>query len=244
MDPVSAFKSEIFRPIASIVLPGMLAIGPLVIVLGNAAPEVQELYSHQPLVFIALLTAASTVVGMLLENLGSSIERGIDRCMEVEYLPGVSAVWRLYLGTSCSDTYARKYLGSLITRLKFINSMIPAVYIFGFGLWALHFQLARWSTNSMIVLSIFIFIISAWLFRTSTELSEAALFSRLQMLPPANQGLINTDADSVSRLRHLAYVLTELRSSRVSEVNFSHLTRWQLLRRVAATMIVATRPNQ
>lgn len=242
MDPVSAFKNEVFRPIASIVLPGMLALGPFAVVLANAVAEVRSLYTSQPVVYFLLFVGASTIVGMLLENLGSSIERGIDRCMEVEYLPGVNAIWAAYLRMPCSDSYARKYLGSLITRLKFINSMLPAVYIFGFGLWALHLQLDRWQTQTMIVLSMGLFVLSAWLFRTSTELSEAAAFSRYQMLPPQPSPIIDTEAHSVSRLRHLAYVLVELRSSRVSEVDFSLLGRWQLMKRVLGIMIVAARP--
>lgn len=237
VDATSAFKSEVFRPIASIVLPGMLALSPFAIVAGNAIPEVGTLFKEATALFVIFLAAAATVVGMLLENIGTGIERGIDRCMDVEYLPGASEIWAAYLALPCSDTFARKYLGSLVTRLKFINSMLPATYLFAAGMWALHFQLNRWGIEGMIIMSFGVFVLSAWLFRTSTELSEAALFSRLKMLPEAAQTKIPTEAHSVSRGRHLAYVLTELRTSRVSEADYSDLDRWALVRAIFGVLI-------
>jgi hypothetical protein len=239
MDPITAFKSEVFRPIASIVLPGMLAIGPFSIALANALPEISKFSAANPVLYFALLTGASTIAGMLLENIGSSIERGVDQCMETEYASGASAIWAAYLGMSCSETYGRKYLASLVTRLKFINSMIPAIYIFGAGIWVLHVQIERWSTNVLILISFCLIALGAWLFRTSIELSEAALFSRLQMLPKDHGLILDTEADSVSRLRHLAYVVTELRSSRVYDVNFKRLNGLQLFWKVLLVLVVS-----
>ena len=239
MDPLSAFKNEVFRPVASIVLPGMLAIGPIAVAMANAIPEIKQLFDHQTLIFFLLFTGASTVSGMLLENVGSSIERGIDRCMETEYLPGAEAVWGAYLALSCSDTYAKKYLGSLVTRLKFINAMIPAVFIFGLGIYVLHLQVGRWNASTLLGTWLFLFVLISWLFRTSTELSEAALFSRLKMLPPDHGIKLDIAANTVSRFRHFAYVLTELRSSRVGEFDFKDLNWWQLSLRVAAITVVA-----
>ncbi len=244
MDPTNAFKTEVFRPIASIMLPGMLAIGPWSIFLANAIPEVEKFGANNSILYFALIAGASTITGMLLENIGSSIERGIDQCMDVEYARGATAVWTAYLGLSCVDSYGRKYLGSLVTRMKFINSLIPAVFIFETGIWALHFQLHRWNTNTLVITTIGLFALATWLFRTSIELSEAALFSRFQMLPSGHRLNLDTEADSPSRLKHLAYVLIELRSSRVCDVDLSQKWRWELLKQVLLSLIVSVPPGQ
>ena len=189
-------------------------------------------------VFYLLFLAASTVSGMLLENIGTSIERGIDRCMQVEYLSGADSVWEHYLGLSCSDTYARKYLSTLVTRMKFINAMIPTLFFFGVGLVALNVQLGRWNDSVFVWLLLWTVALGIWLFRTSTELSEAALFARYKMLP---QGVVSLDVDSIapSRFRHFAYVLIELRSSRANEVDLRPLNWLEVAKEVGAMMIVA-----
>lgn len=220
MDPLGAFKSEVFRPIASIVLPGMLSISTFAIVLGNSIAEVRELYDEQALVFFILLFGASTIAGMLLENIGSSIERGIDTCMDNEYLPGAGAVWSAYLACACSDSYARKYLGTLVTRMKFINSMMPATVLFMVGLLALNLQVGRWSWTHLFLVAAVLLLTVSWLFKSSVELSEAALFSRFKMLPKDHGLSLNTGAHTVNRRRHFAYAAVELRTARIEEMNF------------------------
>jgi hypothetical protein len=238
MDLLGAFKSEVFRPIASIVLPGMLAIGVFAVVLGNAVPEVRDVFQTQPLLFFSLLFGAATIVGMLLENIGSSIERGIDTCMEREYLFGSGAVWAAYLAAPCTDTYARRYLGTLVTRLKFINSMIPATTFFVLGLVALSLQLDRWSWWGMFLLFFLpLIMLISWLFKSSVELSEAALFARLKMLPLGHGIKLNTDAHTVGRFRHFAYAVTELRTSRIEEIDFKELKRGALLFEVIRVLV-------
>jgi hypothetical protein len=228
MDPLGAFKNEVFRPIASIVLPGMLAITPFAVVLGNSTPEVMLLYQKQPLIFFFLLSSAATVVGMLLESIGSSIERGIDTCMEREYLAGSDAVWAAYLGCACSDSYARRYLGTLVTRLKFINSMIPAVVLFATGMVALNAQIDRWSDGLIFCWLMVLLGLVCWLFKSSVELSEAALFSRLKMLPAGHGIELDISAHTVSRWRHFVYATIELRTARIEQMNFKTLRGWAL----------------
>lgn len=240
VDPINAFKSEVFRPIASIVLPGMLAIGPFVIVLGNVVPEVEALYLKQSLVFFSLFFGAATVAGMLLENIGSSIERGIDTCMEREYLRGSETVWAAYLACPCTETYARKYLGTLVTRLKFINSMIPAATLFGLGMLALNLQLGRWPWLWLLLLSLPLALMISWLFKSSVELSEAAVFSRFKMLPATSGVSLDITSHTVSRFRHFAYALVELRTSRVEELDFKSLGGWLLAKEIFRLMIPLT----
>lgn len=220
MDPFGAFKSEVFRPIASIVLPGFLALGPFVIVTCNASEAVQTFFDRHETAAYLLLLGAATVFGMLLECIGASIERGIDECMEKEYLKGVDEIWDRYLSEKGVETNARRFLGTLVTRLKFINSLIPAVVISSIGMFWLHLQVQSLTHWQVAAFAVLILTVLFWLFRFSIELSEAATFSRYRLLASVGKAVrsYNPKADTVGRHRHLAYVLVEVLTSRVNQL--------------------------
>jgi hypothetical protein len=184
---------------------------------------VSGFFDSQPIVAYLLLLGAATIVGLLLENMGVSIERGIDLCMETEYLPGTVDVWDGYLSVDGSNTNGKKYLGTLVTRLKFVNSFIPALAIFGFGMLLLHLQthrLAPWEVGTAAMALIFALL---WLFRVSIELSEAASNTRQRILIGEGKGVAGYDpnAITVGRERHFSYVLAEVLTSRGNELSLS-----------------------
>ncbi|UOV05321.1 hypothetical protein MUU75_00835 [Pseudoxanthomonas mexicana] len=220
MDPFSAFKSEVFRPLAAVVMPGLLAVVPYVVIACNANPDINSFYLKQTLWFMAGVLAVATALGLFIENLGSSIERGIDRCIDHEYLPGHNSVWSLYLSCGQVDSNGRRYLASIVTRLKYINSMMPAVFLFSVGMVLLDLQvdiLSGWSMIAFVVLTISTL---TWLFRTSTELSEVASNTRYCLLVPEQRPKeYDSNAVTVRRFRHFCYVLGELATSRVDSID-------------------------
>lgn len=220
MDPFSAFKSEVFRPLAAVVMPGLLAVVPYVVIACNANPDINSFYLNQTLWFMAGVLAVATALGLFIENLGSSIERGIDRCMDHEYLPGHNSVWSLYLSCGQVDSNGRRYLASIVTRLKYINSMMPAVFLFSVGMVLLDLQvdvLSGWSMIAFVALAISTL---TWLFRTSTELSEVASNTRYCLLVPEQRPKeYDSNAVTVRRFRHFCYVLGELATSRVDSID-------------------------
>lgn len=225
MDPLNALKNDVFRPLAAVVMPGILALSPFVILLCNAMDDVANFYKAQPTWFFLLVAGTGTVVGMLLENLGSSIERGIDQCMEVEYLEGHNEVWEKYLGCQTTDQNGRRFLGVTVTRLMFINSLMPALVLFSIGILALHWQVHLWSQKTIYVFLAVVFFTLVWLFRTATELSEVASTTRYNMLDPAQRpACYESAAVTVGRHRHFAYVIGELLTSRVFAIDL--LGRW------------------
>ncbi|MCJ0825945.1 hypothetical protein MQC88_08250 [Luteimonas sp. 50] len=221
MDPISAFKSEVFRPIASIVLPGFLALSPFAIVLSNVSESARHFFAQHELPAYLLLFAAATIFGMLLENVGASIERGIDQCMEKEYLQGTEDVWDLYLSQNGSDTNARRYLGTLVTRIKFINALIPALIVFSAGLFWLHLQIKVLQNWQVAAFGMVLLTVLVWLFRMSIDLSEAASFSRQRLLYSVDKDIKGYDpsAATVGRHRHFAYVCAEILTARVEELD-------------------------
>lgn len=220
MDPFSAFKNEVFRPLASVVMPGIIAIAPFVIIACNNLVDVRIFYLKQTSWFLAAVIGAGTVVGMLLEDVGSSIERGIDRCIDLEYLEGHDAVWMAYLSFGTHDTNGRRFLGSTVTRLKFINSLMPALLVFTLGIVTIHLQNGTWSSRSVSFFCAGVFLLLLWLFRTSTELSEVASTTRYCLLPQEDRpSTYNASASSVRRIRHFAYVVGEMITSRVGDID-------------------------
>lgn len=220
MDPFLAFKDEVFRPIAAVVLPGLLATSPFLIIACNAIVELRTFYLLQPLWFFAGMIGLGTIVGMLIEYLGSSIERGIDRCIDLEYLHGYDKVWMLYLSGDHSDTNGRRFLSVTVTRIKFINSLMPALVIFSVGIITIHIQTGKWSHTSITVFCLVMTLFLAWMFRTSTEMSEVASNTRYCLLkteerPPE----YDSEVCPVRRVRHFAYVVGEFICSRVSDID-------------------------
>jgi hypothetical protein len=220
MDPLSALKNEVFRPLAAVVMPGILAIAPFAIMMCNAMPEVLRFYEAQPTWFLVALAGAGTTFGLLLENVGSSIERGIDRCMDVEYMRGNDLVWAAYLSSGTIDNNGRRFLGTTVTRLKFINSLMPSAAVFALGIVALQVQVNPWNWNSVAWFLFALLLLLTWLFRTSTELSEVASNTRYYLLDARHRpATYNPDAATVRRTRHFAYVCGELITSKVYDID-------------------------
>lgn len=228
MDPLSALRNEVFRPLAAVVMPGILAISPFAIVACNAMPDVLLFYKAQPTWFLLLIAGVGTLAGLLLENVGSSIERGIDRCMEAEYMPGSDLVWTAYLASGTADNNGRRFLGATVTRLKFINSLMPAMIAFNVGIVALQVQAKPWHWSSVVYFMAGTVVLLTWLFRTSTELSEVASTTRYYLLPKQDRpASYNPDAATVRRLRHFAYVVGELATSKVYAIDLKG--KWAIL---------------
>lgn len=220
MDPLSALKNELFRPLAAVVMPGILAIAPFVVVLCNGIEEVFFFYEDQPSWFLAAVISAGTTFGLLLENVGSSIERGIDRCMDLEYLHGSDQVWSAYLACGTVDNNGRRFLGATVTRLKFLNSLMPALVVFGLGILSLQCQVAPWTWKAVAFFGAGLTLLLLWLFRMSTELSEIASNTRYYLLDKATRPFnYNPDAVTVGRWRHFAYVIGELITSKVYAID-------------------------
>lgn len=220
MDPFSAFKNEVFRPIAAVVLPGVLAVAPFIVVACNSMADLRKFYELQPAWFLAGVIGFGTIVGMLIEDVGTSIERGIDRCIDLEYLHGHAKVWMLYLSDGSVDTNGRRFLGTVVTRMKFINSLMPALVIFSAGVIILHLQVGVWRQSSVCLFCFFMILLLSWMFRTSTEMSEVASNTRYCLLKEDKRPEeYDSEASPVRRIRHFSYVLGELICSRVSDID-------------------------
>lgn len=135
MNVADAFKSEVIRPLTTIVVPGAIAIAPYVLVLGYYVPLVFSFWTAHPSAFVTLVAITIFSTGLVLDNFGTHIEVSyIDRTLQ-KCDPKHDETWRAYLGLRIKDEYVgQRYLRQKVERLKFELSMAPAMLSFAVGL--------------------------------------------------------------------------------------------------------------
>jgi hypothetical protein len=131
LDPISGLKGEFFRPLTSVLIPGVLAASPYAAMAFKRFPEINSILSS-PFWVGGIILFAGILFGMLMENLGSRLEiilwrfcaKNAERDEE----------WKTYLQLKTTDEIiGQRYLRTLLTRLKFELSVVPAMICFAFG---------------------------------------------------------------------------------------------------------------
>lgn len=131
MDPVSGLKGELFRPLTTVLVPGVVAATPFTAMAFKRFPQLEPLLSST-LGMGALISFLGVLFGMLIEDFGSRIEiclwhlfsRNEERDRD----------WATYLQLKTKDEIiGQRYLNAVHMRLKFELSLIPALVIFGIG---------------------------------------------------------------------------------------------------------------
>lgn len=118
----SAFGSEVFRPLATIVIPGAMAISTWFVVLLQRFLTVRNLAEANHTETALLLALASIAAGLLVEDIGSRIEsRWFDKKLVKQ--PGFSRhddEWDQYLRLTFSIVpVGQRYLRTILLRFKF-----------------------------------------------------------------------------------------------------------------------------
>jgi hypothetical protein len=118
----SAFGSEVFRPLATIVIPGAMAISTWFVVLLQRFPTVRNLAEANHTETALLLALASIASGLLVEDIGSRIEsRWFDKQLVKQ--PDFShhdEDWDQYLRLTFSiEPVGQRYLRTILLRFKF-----------------------------------------------------------------------------------------------------------------------------
>ena len=185
MDIADAAKSEVLRPLATVFVPGMLAVSPYVIVAQHYVPRVLTFWHDHDAAFTAIIVACMLAAGLLLEDLGALLESQlIDPRLEHKD-PDHIAVWRQYLQLRIKDEYVgQRYLRTIVTRLKFELAMLPAIISLWLGLLWVQCIHSVWTTRSFFVLSGFLASIGLYLF-IEARLSAGLLSSTRKLLVSA-----------------------------------------------------------
>jgi hypothetical protein len=164
MDIGEATKSEVFRPLATVAIPGAVAVAPYIVVAQHYIPRVLEFWKEHDTAFSAIVVACMLAAGLMLENIGSLIEgRVFDRVLERRF-PGHGANWQRYLQLRIRDEYVgQRYLRNVVTHLKFELAMLPSIVCLWIGLAWIQAIHKVWKGYGFLLLSFFMFAVVTYL---------------------------------------------------------------------------------
>jgi hypothetical protein len=133
----SAFGSEIFRPLVTIVIPGAMAISVWFVVLLQKFTLLRALVEANHPETTLLLTLASIAAGLLVEDIGSRIESSyFDKRLGAK--PAFSnhvEEWNQYLRLAFkTEPVGQGYLRTILLRFKFELGIAIALLSSGLGL--------------------------------------------------------------------------------------------------------------
>jgi hypothetical protein len=183
MDILDAFKSEVFLPLVTLIVPGAIAIAPYPIVTGHYVPKVQLFWNEHSSGFVAILVVSVIASGLILENIGSLIESHLwDRKIGNQDKTH-SATWNSYLKLETSDEIVgQRYLRTIPVRLKFELSMIPALLFLWLGLLWVNCLYHMWSLWGFALVTVFVFALNGYLwFESYSSAKNIALIRKLMV---------------------------------------------------------------
>ncbi len=200
MDILDAFKSEVFRPLVTLIVPGAIAIAPYPIVTGHYVPKVQLFWNEHSSGFVAILIVSVIASGLILENLGSRIEsrfwdKRIKNHDESHY-----ATWDEYLKLETNDEIiGQRYLRTILVRLKFELSMIPALIFLWLGLLWVNCLYHVWSLWGFALVTVFVFALNGYLWFESYSSAKNIARIRKLMVEAVKEKFARTPAPKPER---------------------------------------------
>jgi hypothetical protein len=142
VDLTGTLKNEIFRPLTTTVVPGVVAVTPYVFLLLATVPGAHGFRTENPEATAVLIGTAVLAAGLIIEDVGSFIEFRfcealLKRKLKKKAPPvDLDAQWNRYLRLKVQDELVgQRFLRTLLVRLKFELSMAPALAISLIGLW-------------------------------------------------------------------------------------------------------------
>lgn len=75
MDFISAFKSELFRPLVKLFIPGAVASGPYLLLVGHYGVNARKFWEEHPSTTGAVVLGCIIAVDLVLENWGLRLEK-------------------------------------------------------------------------------------------------------------------------------------------------------------------------
>jgi hypothetical protein len=138
----SAFTTDVFRPIATILIPGAIAISTWFIGVVWHFGAIRALTSNHTETSLVLLLAM-IFGGMVVEDVGSTYEDQLDNLANAATDGKHKGEWNAYLRLVFKDSpVGRRYLGTLVLRLKFELGIAFSMLSAGLGLlWLLYLGL-------------------------------------------------------------------------------------------------------
>jgi hypothetical protein len=156
MELASTFKSEIFRPIVTVLIPGTIAAFPYLLLAAHSFPALADYRDNHEIPYYAIVFLVVVAVGFLLEDVGARIEaHWIDGLLKRRHHPDLYEIWFEYLSrTFEKEPVGQRYLRSILLRMKFELSCSVALPVFFVGLQWLNRERNLFSPCSLVVIGI------------------------------------------------------------------------------------------
>lgn len=116
----SAFQSEVFRPLVTLLIPGALAISTWFIALFSKYDSLRQTIKTNRGETTWLLVLLTITIGIMVEDLGSHVEGFFDWIRNRNPNGQHMRIWYSYLRTAyVAEPIGRRYLRTVVLRLKF-----------------------------------------------------------------------------------------------------------------------------
>jgi hypothetical protein len=130
LDLSSPFRSEVFRPITGLLIPGLVACLPWTLLAAHYFPAIEDYRDKHELVYLTIVGLIVIGIGFVLEDLGTELELLIDSRLIDGKHPDLYAVWYEYLALKFDiEPVGQRYLRTVLLRLKFELATAVAVII-------------------------------------------------------------------------------------------------------------------
>ncbi len=115
----AAFNADFFRALATLIIPGSIALSSWSVALVLRFVSLNELVSKNHIETAFVLFLLVVFVGLVIEDIGSRIEAFMDGCADKTTNGQHTKDWYAYLKTAfVCEAIGRRYIRTLVTRLK------------------------------------------------------------------------------------------------------------------------------
>jgi len=177
----SAFTNDVFRPLATLLIPGAIGISTWFIALVWHFPQLGDLVraNHSDTGLVVLLV--TIFAGMVFEDFGARWEVQLDRWADRRTSGEHTKNWWKYLRTAFkSDPIGRRYARTLVLRLKFELGTAFAMISAGIGLvWLAFLGLSPLPLTCLALVSL---LLSFWGFNEAKETHRVLSKTRAALL--------------------------------------------------------------
>lgn len=116
----AAFNADFFRALATLIIPGSIALSSWSVELVLRFERLKELVSNNHIETAFVLFVLVVFIGLVIEDIGSRIEAFMDGRADKATNGQQTKDWYSYLKTAfVCEAIGRRYIRTLVTRLKF-----------------------------------------------------------------------------------------------------------------------------
>jgi hypothetical protein len=181
----SAFTTDVFRPLATLLIPGAVGVSTWFIALVWQFPSLRDIVTRNHTETGFALLFATVFAGMVFEDLGARYEILLDWWADRRTSNEHTSNWWKYLQTAFkSEPIGRRYARTLVLRLKFelgvacamISALLGIIWLAALGL----------SCSSVAACAFACLLFAAWGFAEARETHKVLSKTRAKILEHIN----------------------------------------------------------